>query len=127
MIADPYNPAVRAAFANPEHSGDVEGGIVAYFEDQGMRIRLSAQVANGSITELRFRALGCPHVIAAAELFCQQFQGRSIAALEQFETGQIMQQLAVPVEKTGRILVLEDTVRSLRAAISDRIASNPQD
>ena len=31
-----------------------------------------------------------------------------------------MRDLAVPVEKTGRILVLEDTVRSLGQAIQDR-------
>jgi len=120
MSADPYNSAVRRFFSETLHAGDVSGGAIAYFEDQGMRIRLSAQVVNGALAELRFRAWACPHVIAAAESFCQQFEGRPIAELEQFETGQIMKQLAVPVEKTGRILVLEDTVRSLRAAISDR-------
>jgi NifU-like protein involved in Fe-S cluster formation len=119
MSADPYNSAVRRLFSETPHAGDVSGGEIAYFEDQGMRIRLSARVVNGALAELRFRAWACPHVIAAAESFCQQFEGRPIAELEQFETGQIMKQLAVPVEKTGRILVLE----SLRAAISDRIAT----
>ena len=123
MSADPYNSAVRRLFSETPHAGDVSGGEIAYFEDQGMRIRLSARVVNGALAELRFRAWACPHVIAAAESFCQQFEGRPIAELEQFETGQIMKQLAVPVEKTGRILVLEDTVRSLRAAISERIAT----
>jgi hypothetical protein len=33
-----------------------------------------------------------------------------------------MRDLAVPVEKTGRILVLEDTVRSLGQAIQDRLS-----
>lgn len=123
MSADPYNSVVRRLFAETAHAGDVSGGASAYFEDQGLRIRLSASVANGRIAELRYRAWGCPHVIAATEWFCQQFEGRDVAELEQLETGQIMRELAVPVEKTGRILVLEDTVRSLRAAISDRIAT----
>ena len=123
MNVSPYNSAVRACFGNPDHAGEAAGGIVAFFEDQGMRIRLSANVRNSTITELRFLAWGCPHVIAAAEVFCRQYEGRPVAELELFETDQIMQYLAVPVEKTGRILVLEDTVRSLRAAIKDRLLS----
>jgi len=123
LSADPYNRAVRAYFADTEHRGDVRDGAVGYFEDQGMRVRLSAEVVGGTITRLAFRAWGCPHVIAAAEAVCRQFEGRSVAELEQFTSGQIMRDLAVPVEKTGRILVLEDTVRSLGQAIQDRLST----
>ena len=122
MNVSPYNSAVRACFGNPDHAGEAAGGIAAFFEDQGMRIRLSANVRNSTITELRFLAWGCPHVIAAAEVFCRQYEGRPVVELELFETDQIMQYLAVPVEKTGRILALEDTVRSLGQAIQDRLS-----
>ena len=126
MNNDLYNRAVRDCFRSPDHAGSVAGGAVAFFEDQGLRIRLSANVSNSTITELRFLAWGCPHVIAAAEVFCRQYEGRPAAELEQFETAQIMQYLAVPVEKTGRILVLEDTVRSLRAAIQDQLSTTQE-
>ncbi len=72
---------------------------------------------------MRFEAWACPHVIAAAEAVCRHFEGSAVIELEKFPSAQIMLDLAVPVEKTGRILVVEDTVRSLRAAIQDRIAS----
>ena len=121
MSENPYNLAVRDCFANPLHVGDVVGGVTAYFDDQGMRIRFSAGIIDRLMVELRFRAWGCPHVIAAAELFCRQFEGRDAQDLEQFAVGSIMHDLAVPTEKTGRILVLEDTVRSLRVAINDRL------
>ena len=123
MSADPYNPIVREYFATTDHCGDIDGGAVGYFEDQGLRIRLSAEVADGMITRLRFRAWACPHVTAAAEAVCQHFEGRPAVELEHFETAQIMRDLAVPVEKTGRILVLEDTVRSLGQAIQDRLST----
>ena len=126
MIPDPYNPTVREYFGNPAHAGDVENGATGYFEDQGMRIRLSAEVSGGVNVRLRFRAWGCPHVIAACEWFCRHLEGRPAADLDEFETGQIMQDLAVPVEKTGRILVLEDTVRSLGQAIQD-LTDTPQE
>ena len=126
MSADPYNRTVRAYFAGTEHCGDIPDGAVGYFEDPGMRVRLSAEVKGGVITRLLFRAWGCPHLVAAAEAVCRQFEGQSAAALEQFETGQIMLDLAVPVEKTGRILALEDTVRSLGQAIQDRISTTQE-
>ena len=129
MSDEPYNSLVRTYFGEPGHHGEVSGRdvAVAFFEDQGMRIRLSARVAGGHINTLRFKAWGCPHVLAAAEAFCRRFEGQPVAKLEEFETSQIMRDLAVPVEKTGRILVLEDTVRSLRAAIQDRNTSQAQD
>tara|TARA_R110002096_G_scaffold23031_2_gene73531 strand:- start:21867 stop:22247 length:381 start_codon:yes stop_codon:yes gene_type:complete len=120
MTMDPYSDIVRERFADPAHAGEVENGIAAYFADQGMCIRLTAKLSSGALRELRFQAWGCPHVIAACETFCRCFEGRPATDLEQFETARIMKDLAVPVEKTGRILVLEDTVRSLRAAIADR-------
>ena len=119
MSSDPYNAMVREYFADPQHAGDLEGAAMGYFSDQGMHVRLAATVSGERITSMRFRAWGCPHVIAAAEAICRQYEGRPVAALEEFTSDHIMQDLAVPIEKTGRILVLEDTVRSLGQAIRD--------
>ncbi len=119
MSSDPYNAMVRDYFADPQHAGDLEGATIGYFSDRGMHIRLAATVSSERITSMRFRAWGCPHVIAAAEATCRLYEGRPVAALEEFASAHIMQDLAVPIEKTGRILVLEDTVRSLGQAIRD--------
>jgi NifU-like protein involved in Fe-S cluster formation len=113
MSSEPYNDVVRDLFAAPAHAGDLRGGITVYVADQGMRIALSARVSQGNIGALRFRAWGCPHFIAAAEAFCTDFEGRPAADLAGFSNLEVMQTLSVPVEKTGRILVLEDAVRSL--------------
>jgi nitrogen fixation NifU-like protein len=120
---DPYNDVVREYFADPQHAGDIIDAPAGYFEDQGIRLRFCAEVEKGRIFAMRFEAWACPHVIAAAEAVCRHFEGSAVIELEKFPTAQIMADLAVPVEKTGRILVVEDTVRSLRAAIQDRIAS----
>ncbi len=126
MSIDPYNDIVREYFATTPHAGELEGAASGYFEDQGVRLRFSAAVEDGHITAMRFSAWGCPHTIAAAEAVCRHFEGRPLAELDIFPSAQIMADLTVPVEKTGRILVIEDTVRSLRAAIRDQIVSQPQ-
>jgi NifU-like protein involved in Fe-S cluster formation len=117
MSTDPYGVRVRELFADPAHVGQLEDAPGVLVEDQGVRIAFSAQAAAGQIDTLRFQAWGCPHVIAAAEAFCADYEGRNIADLLEFSTSDLMQSLSVPVEKTGRILVIEDAVRLLAQEI----------
>jgi NifU-like protein involved in Fe-S cluster formation len=123
MTADPYSEQVRQLFAEPAHAGALDNGHQVDVDDQGLRIRLFGEVKNDRIEALRFKAWACPHVIAAVEAFCADFEGRPVEALLEFSASDLMQSLAVPVEKTGRILVLEDAVRSLGSVV--REASNP--
>ena len=120
MSADPYSTKVRALFAAPVHGGDIADGESIYVADQDVRLRLSAAATGGVIEALRFRVWGCPHVIAAAETMCSALEGRPIADLENYSAADVMQNLPVPVEKTGRILVIEDAVRSLGQRFRDR-------
>jgi len=122
VSGNPYSTAVRELFANAGHGGDLAGddagADVVKLQGQGINLRLSARHADGRITALRFRAYGCPHVIAACEAFCRGWEGRPVADLGAFAAADIIDDLSVPVEKTGRILVIEDAVRALERSIS---------
>jgi len=117
MSSDPYSAEVRALFAVPRHGGALENALCAAVEEQGVRISLFATVEEGIVTRLQFQAWGCPHVIAAAEAFCAESEGRTASDLLEFTVSGLMQSLSVPVEKSGRILVLEDAVRSLGSVV----------
>jgi NifU-like protein involved in Fe-S cluster formation len=117
MSSDPYSAEVRSLFAAAEHGGVLDDALCAVVEDQGVRISLFATVEEGIVTGLRFQAWGCPHVIAAAEAFCAEFEGHAASDLLEFSVSGLMQSLSVPVEKSGRILVLEDAVRSLGSIV----------
>ncbi|MEJ2274085.1 MAG: iron-sulfur cluster assembly scaffold protein [Woeseiaceae bacterium] len=119
MTAEPYSARVRELFAAPAHAGDLESGQSAQVEAQDLRLRLSAVTSDGAIATMRFRAWGCPHSIAAAEAACNALEGQPVAALLEFSAHDLMEYLSVPVEKTGRILVLEDAVRSLGLKFRD--------
>ena len=120
MNADPYSATVRELFATTPHAGDLAGAKSVSTTDQDVRMRLSADVEDGIIKTMRFRAWGCPHLIAAAEAACAALEGCAAAGLVDWTASDLMENLPVPVEKTGRILVLEDTVRSLGQALCDR-------
>jgi NifU-like protein involved in Fe-S cluster formation len=126
MSADPYSERVRELFAEPAHVGHLPDGAGIAVIDQGIRLQLSAAHDEGVVRTLRFRVTGCPHVIAACELFCSSFEGRPATELREFHAADIMTKLSVPVEKTGRILVVEDAVRSLGRAIGDQATSSTQ-
>ncbi len=113
MSSDPYGARVRDLFADPAHCGALDDGRSVFLEAQDVALELGATVAEGRIVAMRFRARACPHVIAAAEAACASLEGKSVAGLLEFSAAGLMQSLPVPVEKTGRILVLEDAVRSL--------------
>ncbi len=119
MSADPYSRAVRELFAAPAHAGQLDGGQAVSLDTPDVRLRLAAEAEGGTVSAMRFRAWGCPHVIAAAEAACASLEGKPVAGLLEFSASGLMDNLPVPVEKTGRILVLEDAVRSLGRRFRD--------
>jgi NifU-like protein involved in Fe-S cluster formation len=123
MSTEPYNDAVRRRFENPLHAGDADARYPAVVtaevseSDAGFQVRLAAEMDDNEIRRLRFRVFGCPHLIAAAEELCSRFEGRLPQALQDVPVTQLMELLEVPVEKTGRMLLLEDAAHSLARAI----------
>lgn len=119
ISTEPYNVAVRAFFENPDHAGDLRGDYAQVLtstvvqSEQGARIVLSVGIADGMIAEMRFRVWGCPHIIAAAEMLCSDREDGPVSRLSAFDTKTIMGQLSVPPEKTGKMLLLEDALKSL--------------
>lgn len=116
---NPYNLRTRQFFEKPVHAGDLQGeysvSAVAEASESttGARIRLAVGVDDGVLRECRFRVFGCPHLIAAGEWLCDHYEGKTLPELLQFRAADCMALLKVPVEKTGRILLLEDAIRSL--------------
>ena len=113
MSGDPYSARVRAYFAAPAHAGALEGDQSVLVDDQDVSLQLAAILDGKTIGAMRFRVRGCPHTIAVAEAVCEALEGRPVTDLLEFSAGDLMEDLSVPIEKTGRILVIEDAVRSL--------------
>lgn len=107
-----YNTRVRELFANTPHAGSLDGAS-GRAERAGSQIELSAELDRSRLVRLRFRAYGCPHTIAAAELFCEAFEGRDASELADCRLQELIESLAIPVEKTGQILLLEDAIHAL--------------
>ena len=111
-MSDPYSSEVRALFRAPAHAGDLEAAATGEAGDRVCH-PVAARLEAGRIVAMRFRARGCPHLIAAAEAACAALEGKNAVELREFSADGIRDRLAVPAEKTGRILLLEDAIRAL--------------
>lgn len=119
--ASSYNGLVREHFESPRNTpchAPGPGTVFGHAGDPmtGTQYRLSSRVAEGRLLDVRFEAYGCPHAIAAASLLTEQLTGTTVEEAFQWNWRSFSRTLDVPPEKRGRLLILEDALRSLIAA-----------
>jgi NifU-like protein involved in Fe-S cluster formation len=83
--------------------------------DRGAWVRFEARVSAGRIVECRFRAWGCPHLLAAAALAAGRLAGAEGHPAPRCAAADLARELDAPAEKMGRLLVVEDAARALLA------------
>jgi NifU-like protein involved in Fe-S cluster formation len=107
-----YSEEVRrrfeAAGADPAPADDATGSA----EDRALGVwaQCRVQIRDHLIDRAHFHVFGCPHTIAAASLLAEWLQGRPVVALREEWASRLADQLQVPREKLGRLLVLEDAL-----------------
>jgi len=79
---------------------------------QGTWVQFDVQVNTntraGTIQAVRFLAFACPHVIAVSAWVAEQAVGRSAGAQLPDGVQSLRERFGVPVEKLGRLLIVED-------------------
>ncbi|MFB3125424.1 MAG: iron-sulfur cluster assembly scaffold protein [Woeseiaceae bacterium] len=126
-LTNPYSELVKRYFANPVHAGQLPDeynkAVVgeAAESETGARVILYAVVDRDTVRILRYQVFGCPHLIAAAEAFCGAAEGQPVATLLQLDVPGLMDKLTIPVEKTGRVLILEDAAKALHIELTGTI------
>ena len=91
----------------PSASGVVgEGGG----RGQEVWVRFTLEVEEGVVKSALFKTYGCPHTLAVAAWVAERLRGRGRADLAPGTPAEWAAELAVPVEKLGRLLVVEDAL-----------------
>jgi hypothetical protein len=71
-------------------------------------VQVGASGGEATIEAVRFLAFGCPHVIAVADWVALTAAGRWVESRLPESVAALQERFAVPVEKLGRLLVVED-------------------
>lgn len=83
--------------------------------------RFHLTVEDGVVKAARFKAYGCPHTLAVAKWLIDRLPGRMRADGAPGDATTWATALAVPVEKLGRLLVVEDALLACFARWSEMI------
>jgi NifU-like protein involved in Fe-S cluster formation len=116
-----YGADVRQRFFAPANAGDIAAsrGLVCEgtAEDRSLAvwIRFRLEIQAGKIGRLRFRAFGCPHLLAAADRVAAELEGQPLEALRRVDWQALARALEVPREKFGKLLRIEDALAACYA------------
>jgi hypothetical protein len=118
-----YNELTLHYFETAPGAGVLTGPDVyrgaAGGREQGTWVQFDLQVSGGIIQAARFLAFGCPHTIAVSAWVAQHGAERPVSGAALPGTVQdLSERFAVPAEKLGRLLVVEDAwVAAVNAAL----------
>jgi len=114
----PLPPQVEDLFRRLPRSGAPEPGTGQWVQGRAGSRREGAQVlfhlqfrSDGTVSDVRFQAFGCPHTLATAAWVAERLPGRSSRALVPGSPLDWAATLAVPAPKLGRLLRIEDALR----------------
>lgn len=107
-----YNEPTRWHFETAANAGVLAGpGIrrgAAGSRALGTWVQFDLQVGSDRLQAARFLAFGCPHVIAVADWIAEQAVLLTPLAGLPESLPQLKERFAVPTEKVGRLLIIED-------------------
>jgi cysteine desulfurase len=113
---DILSPDARRLFTRLPGAGVLDGTGVVRGEAGNVAaeawVRFHVRIAGGSVRDARFQAYGCPHTLAVAAWITSRLPGRPLRRLALGAPAEWARALEVPVEKLGRLLVVEDALQA---------------
>lgn len=116
--AGTLSPAVRELFSRLSGAGTLPDSAGMVLRGEAGRlagaawVRLHLLVRDDTVLDARFQALGCPHTLATASWLTKQLAGRKRSDAQPGSPPSWAQTLQVPVEKLGRLLLIEDALHA---------------
>jgi NifU-like protein involved in Fe-S cluster formation len=107
-----YNELTRNYFESARNAGELQGPGVfrgaAGNHAQGTWVQFDLQIKEGTVSAAKFLAFACPHTIAVAAWLAEQAVGRHVVPQLPESVQALRDRFGVPVEKMGRLLIIED-------------------
>jgi hypothetical protein len=107
-----YNEMTHRYFTTAPNAGELAGSGVfrgaAGNREQGTWVQFDLQIHARAVVAARFLAFACPHTVAACAWLAEQAVGKPLRPSLPESVQALLARFAMPVEKTGRLLIIED-------------------
>jgi NifU-like N terminal domain len=107
-----YSELTRSYFETAAHAGELSGPGVfrgaAGNHAQGTWVQFDLLINAGAVAAVKFLAFACPHTIAVAAWLAEQAVGQQLQPTLPESLPALRDRFAVPIEKMGRLLIIED-------------------
>ena len=115
-----YSELTRRYFESAATAGELAGPDVfrgaAGDRERGTWVQFDLQVRQGKVRAARFLAFACPHSIAVCAWLTETALGKPLQRNLAESAQELRRRFEVPVEKTGRLLIIEDAWSAAAAA-----------
>lgn len=121
-----YNSQVSDLFKRTPFAGSMPEGPgvfagAAGSQESGTEVRFWLKSGGGRVQAISFQAYGCPHTIAAAAWVAYQARGLPFDEIERTVWLEVERALSVPPQKRGRLLIVEDALKSAVKAATGNV------
>jgi NifU-like protein involved in Fe-S cluster formation len=118
-----YSALTRRYFESAARAGTLPRGFRGAAGDraQGTWVQFDVQCDAGTVSDARFLVFGCPHTIAAAAWLAETVVGTALRCGMPESVQAVRERFNVPVEKLGRLLIVEDALKRALAAAIEKV------
>jgi NifU-like protein involved in Fe-S cluster formation len=121
-----YSELTRRYFETAANAGELVGPGVfrgaAGDRAQGTWVQFDLRIDAGAVSAAKFLAFACPHTIAVAAWLTEQAVGQRLKPVLPENVQALRERFAVPIEKMGRLLTIEDAwLAAVLPAIDSRV------
>jgi cysteine desulfurase len=107
-----YSELTRRYFESAAAAGELTGPDVfrgaAGDRERGTWVQFDLQIGQGNVQAARFLAFACPHSIAVCAWLAETALGKPLQRNLAESAQELRHRFEVPVEKMGRLLIIED-------------------
>lgn len=122
MTADLYRERILDHYGHPRNEGVLEDPDISGRLDNpvcGDVIRLDIELRDGRVSRARFSGHGCVISIAAASMFTEMIEGKSLAELAALDDDDVLEMLGIDLGRSRANCGLLP-LKALQEALSER-------
>jgi nitrogen fixation NifU-like protein len=128
---DMYREVILEHYKHPHNTGTLDAPDISHEEHNplcGDRVRIDLQVADGVITDVRFKGRGCAISQASASLLTDELKGKTLDEVRALGKDDVLDLIGIPLDKNPvRIKCALLPLKTLKAGVYEYLGAHLDD